>query len=1278
MIITDNREKFTNSDPLLVDLLVVSTIDPKSSQYQIGNTIYDAPLPSLEFTFTKPNNVLFNAIGVQVKDQIIGRLTGNFNNNIYEVRLFCPVWCPDGTPQYYVKVNLNYTPVQFKFMTDEDALKIPRSVFRDYHSRDGFFSFFPHVAIEMKSMSYNQNFTKIGHWNDVMAYFGNKDWNLEYSETTRSAISGNLGQQTPYFTDNYDPIQKDNIFRTDYFNVDARKTSLLVNFRASWGGKYLKQNVGVLYSTTNTEPSLGGANCETFISKKDHEPFVFDWNYSGSGTVPLNKIPAIPNTTYYLRPFMVFEDDTFILGPIKTVTTPSIGLKPKLQPIRMKLTDKSVDYDVQVVDIGDSEIVAHGIRVGTTPTNMVDKVIDNANWKPLLNFYSFSLYLQDLIPNKKYYFQAYATNADGETVNSDYYEDVIVEPGFVTPFLNNSGFFRTKSDAVKPEVGLSLAKNITKDTAYIEGFIWGNGGRVITEFGFVTSKKTNKPTLENYDIIEPVIANITSSYEMIAYTMIGLTEGTEYWVSFYAKNSKGISYSDATNFKTISSIKVQTKNIYNITPTGAISGGNVTGESEIITERGVCWSVLPEPTISDNIKPSGKDVGSFDAAISELNPLTRYYVRSYATTTNGTSYGEQTQFDTIADIEIEIETPKAATLPPEIGDTFIISGVSILTEGTQGVVNKGIVISSIPNPTNLDDVIFNKTGDTDSPIRIDGLEKDTNYYVIGYAENEIAFYFGEAIPIKTIADLEPQTFEVDVDLTYNFYIKDVNGKTINKVTSTITTIETNIKEYKLYWTTEILKSIDPSKNILMNIKTSTQSIIDVLDMPCNVPIYYFASCVNSDNVECRSVETKQITLPEQGGVVTPPTTTTSGLFSPPNNANIGTIYQFKNKEWIKTGEGWEKNKTNSTTSTTVVPLVPVSGKRSVQVSQNIDLFDVSNTKRMTSVDKYVFSDLEQINYYVRLYLTEDCIFEENENIVLKFADKEITNIKANRLVENSGYVNQRILSITLSATGEGAELITRSADAEVISNATDPIQIISINTTGVETIIPKNNRKFRMQDIDGEANKLNKNIDSITTVEELDRTTSPGIYSLNLATEIYEPFDKTLSSGSPATLFVGEVIDADISHQLAMIYIGDKMRIKYRSMSYGSVGEAPNYGWEEVKTADYKVYVAKLTQTGTTAPIATVLENTIGEINWEYDSAGNYKAIQPDYGFISNEKIVIVQDKQLYFSEGSTTFVIKAFRDDADVIYLETRIIDIGSSSDGLLNNTLIEIRVYN
>ncbi len=51
------------------------------------------------------------------------------------------------------------------------------------------------------------------------------------------------------------------------------------------------------------------------------------------------------------------------------------------------------------------------------------------------------------------------------------------------------------------------------------------------------------------------------------------------------------------------------------------------------------------------------------------------------------------------------------------------------------------------------------------------------------------------------------------------------------------------------------------------------------------------------------------------------------------------------------------------------------------------------------------------------------------------------------------------------------------------------------------------------------------------------------------------------------------------------------------------------FNWQTAsEKIPYRVYTALLTQTGTDAPVATVLENTIGNIVWTRISAGNYQA----------------------------------------------------------------------
>jgi len=84
-----------------------------------------------------------------------------------------------------------------------------------------------------------------------------------------------------------------------------------------------------------------------------------------------------------------------------------------------------------------------------------------------------------------------------------------------------------------------------------------------------------------------------------------------------------------------------------ITMNSAVSGGNImcTGGYDI-TLRGVCWSTSVNPTIENNYTLNGSDSGSFTSIIGGLNPSTLYHIRAYATSSQGTFYGEDISFTT--------------------------------------------------------------------------------------------------------------------------------------------------------------------------------------------------------------------------------------------------------------------------------------------------------------------------------------------------------------------------------------------------------------------------------------------------------------------------------------------------------------------------------------------------------------------------------------------------------------------------------------------------------
>ena len=92
---------------------------------------------------------------------------------------------------------------------------------------------------------------------------------------------------------------------------------------------------------------------------------------------------------------------------------------------------------------------------------------------------------------------------------------------------------------------------------------------------------------------------------------------------------------------------VVTGEVSDVTTDSAICGGEVVSDGGAeVTERGVCWSTTPEPSISDSRTNDGVGTGTFASSMTELTDNTVYYVRAYATNGKGTGYGEEKSFVT--------------------------------------------------------------------------------------------------------------------------------------------------------------------------------------------------------------------------------------------------------------------------------------------------------------------------------------------------------------------------------------------------------------------------------------------------------------------------------------------------------------------------------------------------------------------------------------------------------------------------------------------------------
>jgi len=105
--------------------------------------------------------------------------------------------------------------------------------------------------------------------------------------------------------------------------------------------------------------------------------------------------------------------------------------------------------------------------------------------------------------------------------------------------------------------------------------------------------------------------------------------------------------------------------VTNITHLAATAGGTVVNAGgAAILARGICYSTNPNPTITDPHTTVTGTLGHFTSSLTGLTPNTAYYVRAYATTSNGNGYGDVVPFTTLCD-----------PLPPVvnfIGDTLTI------------------------------------------------------------------------------------------------------------------------------------------------------------------------------------------------------------------------------------------------------------------------------------------------------------------------------------------------------------------------------------------------------------------------------------------------------------------------------------------------------------------------------------------------------------------------------------------------------------------------------
>lgn len=359
--------------------------------------------------------------------------------------------------------------------------------------------------------------------------------------------------------------------------------------------------------------------------------------------------------------------------------------------------------------------------------------LDNLNWSSNVvkldsNATSFNSNIKKLIPNKTYYYKAYAKNKNG------------VSLGGIKDF--------TTGDYIVPTLSTDTISNISLKSIQLSAEITDDGETPILSRGFCISTNPT-PTI--------VDTTIKVGDGMGKYTIVvtKLKPNTKYYVRSFATNSKGTAYGNERITTTLNYIlpQIKTGEVTNVGLDLATLNGNLIdfGRGDLL-EMGVCVSKTKNPTIDNiKVKSSSTEIGTYKIVLTKLDVSTKYYVRVYTLHEGGIVYGNEVEFTTDS-----YTTPKVSTNDLQnISFTSLRAGVDVQSEGNTKVTDKGVVISTNQIPDLSDLKIQMGDGIGGDMKDITGLVSNVTYYLRGYATNKWGTSYGDIRKFTTKDNTPP-------------------------------------------------------------------------------------------------------------------------------------------------------------------------------------------------------------------------------------------------------------------------------------------------------------------------------------------------------------------------------------------------------------------------------------------------------------------------------------------------------------------------------------------
>jgi uncharacterized protein (TIGR02145 family) len=228
---------------------------------------------------------------------------------------------------------------------------------------------------------------------------------------------------------------------------------------------------------------------------------------------------------------------------------------------------------------------------------------------------------------------------------------------------------------------------------------------------------------------------------------------------------------------------VTTETINRIQQTNAYGGGQISNDGGAhISKMGVCWSSTPDPKVSDNKTQDTTYNGFFTSHITGLTPNTMYYVKAYATNSEGTAYGNMVSFTTE---DVSVPTLMTTSIK-SLSLTTAASGGDISNDGGVPVTARGVCWNTTGSPTITDSYTSDGSGAGIFTSTLTDMTIGTTYYIRAYATNSLGTAYGnemQFIQTEPVLDQNGNAYSVVTIGTQVWLGENLKATTLNDGTA---------------------------------------------------------------------------------------------------------------------------------------------------------------------------------------------------------------------------------------------------------------------------------------------------------------------------------------------------------------------------------------------------------------------------------------------------------------------------------------------------------------